>query len=125
MERLIMKEKLPYNAACSRIFGFRYAEITEAIMDFWNLPDGMKRLLLEIDSSTDLPARIVSLAGAIADMLFGNIPAGAEPMGAAEKKMRDILKVEDFTMVRFLEFTAIGSEPGHVFQSEPAGGGDG
>ncbi len=110
MERLLMKEKLDMNKACDKAFGVRYAAITRAIAEAWNLPDSMRQGLRDEDGLSNPSSVMVHLAGDIADMLFGNKPSGGESMGEAEKRMRVLLKVEDMTLARFLEFTGEADE---------------
>ncbi|MFH0879903.1 MAG: HDOD domain-containing protein [Lentisphaerota bacterium] len=106
MERLMMKDRLACNVACDRIFGIRYTEITEAIADYWNLPASLKNMILDVDRGMDPLTQMVGLAGSISDMLFGNVPAGAEFMTAAEQRMKNLLNLQDYTLLRFLEFTS-------------------
>jgi len=104
LDKLVNKDRLAPDRACERVFGLTFTDITHGIAEFWNIPESIKSTFTQVDCGVASTISLVNLAAIIADMLFGNAPSCAEAMGRAEKKMKEMLKVEDFPLCRFLIF---------------------
>ncbi|NCC49640.1 MAG: GAF domain-containing protein [Spartobacteria bacterium] len=91
MEKLMQRDACSPNEACRRVFGMNYIEITHAIADYWRLPDSLRTSLRDADGTFGAVQRVVRLCSHIADMLFGNLPAGEKNMQEAEAAMHEIV----------------------------------
>ena len=104
MEKLIMDKRIPPPKACEQVFGVTYADIAHGISRLWNLPAGITGYFKILNPAGKQLNQIIRSASDVSDMLFGNAPGGSEKMAAAEKEMKELLNVEDFSVSRFIGF---------------------
>jgi HD-like signal output (HDOD) protein len=102
MEALILKEGLPADAACQRVFGVSFAGLSRGICEHWHLPESILSVLPAVAGTTTSPrTSIMREATQLADMMFGNTPGGAVNIGETQQNLRKLLKDDKFSVEDF------------------------
>jgi HD-like signal output (HDOD) protein len=102
MESRVMKERQSINAACLEVFGVTYEGLTAEIAAYWRMPANVAQCLRSRGKG-DSAVHLVRQAGQVSDLLFGNVPGGAEALSQIEKDLQNSLKNTDFRLSDFIE----------------------
>ncbi len=109
MDQMVVSGKCAIDAACQHVYGLRFEDIAEAIAKQWSIAEPAVRQGPEGgEFSTINRRRAVNIAVDVADMLFGNRPAGPEPIAAAAHAIGKLLNVKDVSLPEFVGATACG-----------------
>lgn len=102
IDRLIVQKKMSLDRACNQVFGAGYEDLAAAMAEHWNLPKSHHAYSGEAAVGAHQRRLSVRLAVEIADMLFGNSPAG--PVAAAELSAQaaSLLDRESFSLPDFV-----------------------
>ena len=103
MEALVLKEGVEIDAACRKVFNVSYADLAGGVAKSWNLPDTVVNALMVSESASSPRYAIVREAGNLADMMFGNAQGGGQPLGDLQKRLRGLLKDENFALDKLAE----------------------
>jgi len=105
MEKLSSKKKISNNEACQKIFGVKYDEICKSLVNMYNLPDKVARVLREDVDVNDPVVSLVRESSNIANMLFGNRLGGEKPMKETEERIKKLLNLKKFNVSDFIKET--------------------
>ncbi len=109
METRVMNDRQSVNSACLEVFGVGYDGLTAEIAQFWNMPVNVARCL-QGGSATDPAVNLVRQAGSVADMMFGNVPGGAEALSKVEQELKVVLKNHAFQLAEFVDDTCAADQ---------------
>ena len=105
MEKLILEKKVSHNEACRQVFDVKYDEICKSLVNIYNLPEKVAKVLLEDGIVKDPIVGLVRESGEISNMLFGNGLGGEKAMKEKEKRIKKLLKVDKFNISDFIKET--------------------
>jgi HD-like signal output (HDOD) protein len=105
MENLIVEGKRSNNEACQRVFGVKYDEICKSLVNIYNLPDKVARVLRDDVAGNDPVVALVRESAHIANMLFGNGLGGKRPMEDIEARIKKLLNLNKFDVSEFIKDT--------------------
>lgn len=107
-EKLMAAEEIGFEEACRRVFGLEYEVIRRAVLEHWRLGD--EGILAsrpgDDEAAQRRRAEIVTEAGRVADMLFGNTQGGEIQLAAAEARLAAILGSESFSVADLVRETS-------------------
>lgn len=105
MEKLIVEKKFSHNEACRQVFDVKYDEICKSLVNIYNLPDKVAKVLREDIEVNDPVVNLVRESGHLSNMLFGNGLGGEKAMKEIEKRIKKLLKIESFSISDFIKDT--------------------
>ncbi|RLC29143.1 hypothetical protein DRH13_06165, partial [Candidatus Woesebacteria bacterium] len=105
MEKLIVQKQFSHNKACQQVFDVKYDEICKSLVNIYNLPDKVAKVLREDIEVNDPVVNLVRESGHLSNMLFGDGLGGEKAMKEKEKRIKKLLKTEHFSISDFIKDT--------------------
>ena len=102
MDRLIVHEKQNIDRACEHVFDTRYQDLVAAVAEHWNLPEPCRFYVAQGSAASEPRRQAVRLSVEMADLLFGNSPAGPQATAGVVERAGKLLLDDAFSLPDFV-----------------------